>query len=164
MKIRVSYTVDLQLRHAVLTPDAIEFYADNCKYLEMPPCEFRKMGICLTQVAAICSMRGCGRISPQFDGAGGELRDPGSVSGLFSATSVAGRISLSPLRRDKGVGGSRAVGMCGLWRSNFRDGRNDFSGYADSSSGVVSSHVVGDRPEKRCQCVRVAASAGTEEL
>jgi hypothetical protein len=41
MKIRVYYTVHLQLRHAVLTPDAIEFYADNCKYLELPLCEFR---------------------------------------------------------------------------------------------------------------------------
>lgn len=36
MILKIAYEVELQLRHAVLTPNSIEFYADNVKYLEIP--------------------------------------------------------------------------------------------------------------------------------
>ena len=64
---------------------------------------------------------------------------------------------------DRGRFAARS-GVRWLWLSNFSYGRHYFPGHAYSAAGVVSSHVVGDHSEEWCQGIRVAASAGAEEL
>ena len=58
----------------------------------------------------------------------------------------------------------RSVGMLGLRRADFGDGRNHLPGHTNSLAGLVSRHVVGDDAKERRQCVGAAASVGSEEL
>ena len=58
------------------------------------PC---KVGIRLTQVAPIGSMRGGGRISPRLDGIGSELRHRGGLPSVLGAVAMARWFSLSTL-------------------------------------------------------------------
>ena len=86
------------------------------------------------------------------------------MSGVFDATPVAKWFPLSPLRFREGMAGAGSVGVCRVWVPDLSDGRNDFPGYADPVTDLVSRHVVGDDPEKRRQRVGTATSAGAEEL
>jgi len=57
-----------------------------------------QVGICLTQVAPICSMRDGGRIPPESDRVGVELQHRGSMSGILGPAAMAGWFPLSTLR------------------------------------------------------------------
>jgi hypothetical protein len=124
-----------------------------------------KVGIRLTQVAPICSMRGRGRVSSKLDGIRSELQHTGGLPSILGAVAMARWFSLSALWEQSVLAGARCTaGMRGLWLSNFGYGRNDFSGHADPAAGLVSRHVVVDHSEKWCQRFRSATSAGAEEV
>jgi len=123
-----------------------------------------EVGIPLTQVAPICSMRADGGVPTESDGIRGELRQRGGMSGVSGEAPVAGGFRLSALRIGEGLAGAGSVAVCWMRVPNFGDCRNDFPGHAHSVDGVVSRHVVGDDPEERRQRVGAATSAGPEEV
>jgi len=105
---------------------------------------FQKVGICLTQVAPICSMRAWRRNIPKSDRARKEFRDRGSVPGISGPAAVAGGLPLPTLRWRPVVAGPRSsAGVRGLWLPNFGDSRNDLPGHANPFAGLVPRHVVG---------------------
>ena len=77
---------------------------------------------------------------------------------------MAGRIPMSALWIGEGVAGVRTVGVRQLRVPDIGHGGDDFSGHAHPAAGLVSCDVVGDDAEEWCQRVRLAASAGAEEL
>ena len=62
------------------------------------------------------------------------------------------------------AGPRRPVGMLGLRRADFGDGRDDFPGHANSLAGVVPRHVVIGNAKECRQRAGIAAGAGPEEL
>lgn len=87
------------------------------------------------------------------------------MPGLSVSAALAGRLSLSAVRRRKELAGIRgSMAMLGLQLSEFRDRRDDFSGYAPTIAALVSSGLVGYQPEKWCQRHGLATGAWPEEL
>ena len=70
---------------------------------------------------------------------------------------------MSAVRIEKGVAGARP-GVCRVWLPDLGNRRNDFPGYADSISSVVSRHVVGYDAEEWRQRVGSATGAGPQKL
>lgn len=127
--------------------------------------ECARLEIYWTQVATICSMSDCGRISEEPEGARGEVRDGASMPGLPVPVALAGRFSVPALRRRSllaGAGG--AAGMRRLWPPNLSDRRDSFPRHAQAAGGLVSSDVLRYHPEERRQCPWTATSAGLGEL
>lgn len=123
------------------------------------------VGICLTQVAPICSMRGWRKNTPEFDRAGVELQHRGSVSGIPGPAAMAGGFSLPTMRSWPFVARARsAVGVHGLRLPNFGYSGNDLPGYADAFADLVPRHVVGNDAEERRERVGTATSAGAKKL
>jgi len=125
-----------------------------------------QVGICLTQVAPICSMRGWRK------------NTPGILTELESnfSTEEACRAYLVRLRWPDGFRCPR----CGhgrswpvtrvllevreLRRANFGDSGNDLPGHPNPFAALVPRHVVGNDAEERSQRVGTATSTGAEKL
>ena len=122
------------------------------------------MGIPLTQVTPISSMRRARRISAQSDGFGSKVLHRRGVSGIPWATSVADGFPVSSVRVAEGMAGTGLVGVCEMWISVFRDGWNGLPGHTHSFAGLVSRDVVGDYPKERGECVGAATGAGAEKV
>jgi hypothetical protein len=117
----------------------------------------------LTHLATTYSMAADGGLPSDCGGVGSALQLGAGVSGLSVPASMAGGISLSPLRRRQSLAvGFDVVAVCELRPPSIGYGRNDLPGYAHPADSLVPGDVVGDRAEERRQ--RSGAAAGAEGL
>ena len=122
-------------------------------------------GVHLTGLTTTYSMPDSGGLPSDSGGVGTAFPFGAGVSGLFVPASVAGRVSLSVLRRHQGVAAELGlVAVCELRPQSLGDGRNDLPGYAHPAHGLVPGDVVGDRSEERRQRSGSATGVGSGQL
>src|SRR5579863_2315191 len=122
-------------------------------------------GIHLTGLTTTYSMDGNGGLPSDFGGVRTAFQVGAVVSGLLVPASVAGRVSLSALRRHQGVAAEPGlVAVCELRPQSLGDGRNDLPGYAHAAHGLVPGDVVGDCSEERRQRPGTPTGVGSGQL
>src|ERR1700728_2998563 len=124
-----------------------------------------RLGIRLTQVAAVYRLWGDGRVSAEPFRVGGQLFYGRKLQGLSGKAALAGGVPLPALRRRQVVAGERdAAGVRWLWVSDVGDGGDNIPGYPDAFGRLVSGDVVGDHAEEWCQRLGTTAGVGLEEV
>jgi len=119
----------------------------------------------LTQVTTTCSMAGDGRLSSDGGGVGGAFSHGAGLPGVSVPIALADGVPLSQVRDWEGlVDAFGAVAVRRVRTPGLGDGRNDFPGHAHPADRLVSSDVVGDHTEERCECLGVAAGFGVGKL
>ena len=87
------------------------------------------------------------------------------MSSVLGEASLAGRLCVSTLPGKVGLDNpAQSSGLLGMPASSIADGRDDFSGHAQTAGPVVSGDLVGNGAEERSQCPGAATHSGTGEL
>ena len=119
------------------------------------------VGIHLTQVTPIYSVRGGGGLSAESGRVRARFATEDACRCVPGPAAMAGWLSLSAVRRIEGV--ARPHGAFAVRRlrpPDLGDRGDDLSGHADTADDLVPRDVVRDKPEDRHQCAGLAARAG----
>ena len=104
----------------------------------------QNLGIHLTQVTPIYSMRAHGGLPSDRGGLRGALPLGAGLPGVSVPAPLAGGIPMPALRFRQGLAAAfRSPSVCGMRPPSFADGRNRLPGHAHPADGLVPGDVVG---------------------